>query len=126
HLAEAFQAMPTQEASSPRRKLKSKATGRVPIYRARSADLSSTSRGAPLPNYAGNVLRPQLVFVGLPQDKNIAQRLFKFAALNSAIHLFLTSPTKEDIPLYMGAVDAVVLPHLPNQVAGTLEPALLA
>jgi GT2 family glycosyltransferase/glycosyltransferase involved in cell wall biosynthesis len=117
HLAEAFQAMPTQEALSPRRKLKRKETGRVPIYRA---------RGAPLPNYAGNVHRPQLVFVGLPQDKNIAQRLFKFAALNSAIHLFLTSPTKEDIPLYLGAVDAVVLPHLPNQVAGTLEPALLA
>ncbi len=69
---------------------------------------------------------PQLLLVGSPTDKKMATHVLKLAALNSAIHLYGRTPRKEDIPLYMGAADAIVLPHFAMQVAGVLETAVLA
>jgi len=69
---------------------------------------------------------PQLLLVGLPADKRSPTRLFKLAALNPNIHLSMTTPCKEDMPLYMGAADVIVLPHFSMQTAGILEMAILA
>jgi len=68
---------------------------------------------------------PQLLLVGSPEGNKPAPRVLQRAALNPAIHLALETPGKEDIALYMGAVDAVVLPHFAIQRAGTPETALL-
>lgn len=68
-----------------------------------------------------------LVLVGCPGDKKqLSARILKLAALNPTIHLFPTMPRKTDMPLYLGAADAIVLPHFALQKAGTLETALLA
>ena len=74
------------------------------------------SRKAPL---------PQLLIVGSPEGKETAPRILQRAALNPAIHLALTPASKENIALYMGAVDALVLPHFAIKRSGTLETALL-
>jgi glycosyltransferase involved in cell wall biosynthesis len=69
----------------------------------------------------------RLVLVGCPGDKKrLSTRLLKLAAINPAVHLFPTMPRKTDIPLYLGASDAIVLPHFALQKAGALETALLA
>jgi glycosyltransferase involved in cell wall biosynthesis len=69
----------------------------------------------------------RLVLVGCPGDrKQLSSRMLKLAALNPAVHLFPTMPRKADIPLYLGASDAIVLPHFALQKAGMLETALLA
>ena len=69
---------------------------------------------------------PQLLLVGLPADKQTSTRLLKLAALNPTIHLSMTTPGKEDMSFYMGAIDVVVLPHFAMQTAGMLETAMLA
>ncbi len=69
---------------------------------------------------------PQLLLVGVPADTQTPTRLLKLAALHPTIHLSTTTPGKEDIPLYMGAIDTVVLPHFAVQTAGMLEVAILA
>jgi glycosyltransferase involved in cell wall biosynthesis len=69
---------------------------------------------------------PQLLLVGLPSDKSSSTRILKLAALNPSIHLSMAVPSKEDMTLYMGAVDVVVLPHFAKQTAGQLEIAMLA
>ncbi len=68
----------------------------------------------------------QLLLVGSPSDRKTALRILKLAALNPAIHFSLAHPREEDIPLYMGAVDALVLPHFSLPTAGMLEMAILA
>ena len=68
----------------------------------------------------------QLVLVGSPTDKKRPGRLLKLAALNSAVHLCLAAPGRAEMSLYMGAADALVLPHFARQTAGTLETALIA
>jgi len=68
----------------------------------------------------------QLLLVGAPKDQKASRRILKLAALNPAVHLSLAAPGKEDMPLYIGAADAFVLPHLARQTAGQLETALLA
>jgi GT2 family glycosyltransferase/glycosyltransferase involved in cell wall biosynthesis len=68
---------------------------------------------------------PQLLLVGSSEGNKTAPRILQRAALNPAIHLALAAPNKEDIALYMGAVDALVLPHFAIQRSGTLETALL-
>ncbi len=73
-----------------------------------------------------SAVKAQLLLVGSPSDKKVASRILKLAALNSSIHLALATPTKETIPLYLGAANAVVLPHFNNQKAGLLTTALLA
>ena len=95
------------------------------------------------------VVNPQLLIVGLSPDfspllppyyfspredgtgnarkqKRAVMRMLKLAASNSAIHLSLSPFSQDDIPLYMGAADAVVLPHVALPNAGMLETALLA
>ena len=71
-------------------------------------------------------VRAQLLLVGTPADKKVSQRVLKLAALNSAIHLALNETNKENIPLYLGAADAIVLPHFANRQSGILATALLA
>lgn len=68
----------------------------------------------------------QLIVVGTPADKKGSEKILKLSALNSAVHLCLAPPHKDDIPLYLGAADALVLPHFAHQAAGTLEVAMLA
>lgn len=69
---------------------------------------------------------PRLLLVGLPADKQSPTRLLKLAALDPNIHLSMTTLCKEDMPLYMGAADIIVLPHFSMQTAGILEMAILA
>ncbi|MEO8970256.1 MAG: glycosyltransferase [Ktedonobacteraceae bacterium] len=71
----------------------------------------------------------QLLIVGLSPDKRRGRyelRPYTLAASNSAIHLCMSPLSQNDIPLYMGAADAVVLPHFALPNAGMLEAALLA
>ncbi len=69
---------------------------------------------------------PHLLLVGSPGDKKSSLRVLKLAAQHSAIHVSPAILGNEDIPLYMGAADALVLPHFPVQTAGVLESAILA
>ncbi|HET8852720.1 MAG TPA: glycosyltransferase, partial [Ktedonobacteraceae bacterium] len=78
------------------------------------------------PGMQQNKAAPRLLLVGLPADKESPIRLLKLAALNPNIHLSMTTPCKEDMPLYMGAADVIVLPHFSMQTAGILEMAILA
>ena len=81
-----------------------------------------------------NAANSQLVIVGLSPDfapfvrkqKKLRMRILKLAASNSAVHLSMSPLSQDDIPLYMGAADAVVLPHFALSNAGMLETALLA
>ncbi len=68
----------------------------------------------------------QLVLAGSPIDKKGPARFLKLAALNSSVHLCLAAPDQAEMPLYIGAADALVLPHFARQTAGTLETALIA
>ena len=69
---------------------------------------------------------PQLLLAGAATGKQITRRVRKLAALNSRIHLSIMPLHKEHIPLYMGAIDVVVMPHFPVQTAGNLAVAYLA
>jgi len=69
---------------------------------------------------------PQLLLSGSATGKQLSKRVLKLAALNSRIHLSTMVPCKEHIPLYMGAVDVVVMPHFAVQTAGSLATAYLA
>ena len=68
----------------------------------------------------------QLLLVGTPGDKRESTRILKLAALTPSLHLHRANPSKEELPLYLGAADALVLPHFAVEAAGTLETALLA
>lgn len=68
----------------------------------------------------------QLLLVGAPCDKRASQRLLKLAALNPFLQLFAVEPDKDELALYMGAVDALVIPHFAVHSAGKLETAMLA
>lgn len=68
----------------------------------------------------------QLLLVGTPKDKAQPAKLLREAALHNNIHLSLSDVSEDDLPLYMGAASAVVLPHAPLQNAGCLSTAMLA
>ncbi|QBD79616.1 glycosyltransferase [Ktedonosporobacter rubrisoli] len=68
---------------------------------------------------------PQLLLIGAPRDKELPLSITKRAAINPAIHLFM-QPEKQDLPLYLGAAQAVVIPHFAQSSAGVLETAMLA
>ncbi|HJT60000.1 MAG TPA: hypothetical protein VJ761_26055, partial [Ktedonobacteraceae bacterium] len=87
-----------------------------------AAFFDMTTRRVASPNDAV----PQLLLVGCPVDVKMPSRILKLAAGNSGIHLHLATPTQEEIALYIGAVDALVLPHLAIHTAGMLEMAMLA
>ncbi len=67
----------------------------------------------------------QLLLVGAPGDKSLPAQLLQKAARNPAIHFFMEAH-EEDMPLYLGAAQAIVMPHFPSPVAGVLETAMLA
>ncbi|MBX5457343.1 MAG: glycosyltransferase [Thermogemmatispora sp.] len=69
---------------------------------------------------------PHLLLVGTPADRPRPTRLLRLAARMHMLHLFLRPPLDEDIPLYLGAADAVVLPQRSHLRAGNVELALLA
>ncbi|HET9918758.1 MAG TPA: glycosyltransferase [Ktedonobacteraceae bacterium] len=69
---------------------------------------------------------PQLLLAGTIQDNRLSSRIIKRAAKHPAIYLSLRTLTQEDVPLYLGAADAIVLPHFALAPAGTLETAMLA
>jgi glycosyltransferase involved in cell wall biosynthesis len=77
-----------------------------------------------LPHFA--LYPPQLLLVGEPREKKYSHSLLKQAAINSAIHLFMETATDDKLPLYIGAADALVQPHLALAQAGVLEIAVLA
>ena len=75
-----------------------------------------------------NIANAQLLIVGLLPEKRQGHyelRPYKLAASNSSIHLCMSQLSQDDIPLYMGAADAIVLPHFALPGAGMLETALL-
>ncbi|MBO0778101.1 MAG: glycosyltransferase [Ktedonobacteraceae bacterium] len=79
---------------------------------------------------AGGTAGPQLLIVGSPGDRLRSKRVLKMAALNSAIHLFLEAGdfqeiSTQDLPLCIGAADALVVPHFANAAAGICETAML-
>ncbi len=65
-----------------------------------------------------------LLIAGLPADRQRGQKIVQCAALHPFIHLSLAYRSP-DLPLYIGAVDALVLPHVPLRQAGTLDIAIL-
>ncbi len=72
-----------------------------------------------------SALAPQLLLVGSAADKRVSKRVLKLAALNATIHLSPATSCKENMPLYMGAADVLVLPHFAVQAAGSLGTACL-
>ena len=69
---------------------------------------------------------PQLLLIGTPRDTASPTQLLKQAALNNTVHLFMENAGEADLPLYMGAAHALVIPHFPMQNVGTLETAIMA
>jgi len=65
------------------------------------------------------------LLVGEPRAQKYSFSLLKRIALNSSIHLFMQS-AEEQISLYIGASDALVLPHFALPAAGVLATAVLA
>ncbi len=69
-------------------------------------------------------VEPLLLLVGTPVDRKQPLAVLKRAALHPSIHTFITW-REEDLPLYMGAANALVLPHLLSISAGMLDTAVL-
>jgi glycosyltransferase involved in cell wall biosynthesis len=68
---------------------------------------------------------PQLLLVAAPRDKKQSTQILKRAAINSSIHLFLDAP-EDALPCYLGAANAIVIPHFSLPSAGILATAMLA
>ena len=68
----------------------------------------------------------KLLLVGHPADGALSSRLLKQLEEDSAIRLHAVAFQPEDLPLYMGACDAVILPHMDVHTSGSLESAALA
>lgn len=68
----------------------------------------------------------QLLLVGRPADCEPGPRLLKLAARDAAVHIYASAIEPPDLPLYMGACDALVLPHLAVHTSGSLESASMA
>ncbi len=68
-----------------------------------------------------------LLIVGNIHDKQhlLLKRMAQYA-LHPSIHFYREQVTGENIPLHLGAANAVVLPHFALHNAGTLEPVMLA
>ena len=69
---------------------------------------------------------PHLLLAGALRDSPLRTRILKLAAHNPAIHLSMLTLGKAEMPFYIGAADAIVLPHYAIARAGMLETALLA
>lgn len=67
----------------------------------------------------------QLLLVGAAGDQKTTTRILEAAAFYPAVHLALTFK-EERMPFYLGAANAVVLPHTALPSAGSLHMAMLA
>ncbi len=67
----------------------------------------------------------QLLLVGSPEKRHVAQHILQRAAMDSSIHLFL-QPDEKELPLFMGAAHSVVFPYFALSAVGMLETVLLA
>lgn len=68
----------------------------------------------------------QLLIVGHPVDGEISTRVRKQAACDVQVKLYSVLFSEDDLPLYMGACNAQVLPHLAVHTAGQPESASIA
>lgn len=68
----------------------------------------------------------QLLVAGRPVDSERSSRMLKLAARDLQIHLKADQCKESDFPLYMGACNALVLPHLAVHTAGLPATASLA
>lgn len=68
----------------------------------------------------------QFLLVGYPADGEPSQRLLKLIESDPAVHFHTSAYRLDDIPQYMGACDALVLPHLGVHSSGSLESASIA
>ena len=83
-----------------------------------------TTNAAAAREATGNT--PQLLLAGAIRDSRLSARILKLAARSSAISLSMNSPGKAEMQLYLGAADALVLPHCATARAGMLDTAMLA
>jgi len=67
-----------------------------------------------------------LLLVGTPIDCDVSSRILRLVARNAHIHTHLAPFEEADIPTYMGAGNAYVLPHFAVHTAGNLESSSLA
>jgi glycosyltransferase involved in cell wall biosynthesis len=67
-----------------------------------------------------------LLVVGEPVDKSGSVRILKLALRNPQIHIHTAKFSETDLPLYIGACNVQVLPHLAVHTSGLLENANLA
>ncbi|HTI12964.1 MAG TPA: glycosyltransferase [Dictyobacter sp.] len=70
-------------------------------------------------------IEPVLLLIGTPRDKKRPAQMLQRAALNTALHIFLEH-RHSDLPLYIGAANALVMPYATNNRAGLPELAILA
>ncbi|GCF09882.1 glycosyltransferase family 2 protein [Dictyobacter arantiisoli] len=69
-------------------------------------------------------LSPQLLLVGTPRDKKQALKLIQRAALNPALHTFVDYH-EADLPLYLAATNALIMPYSTAKTAGMPAIAML-
>jgi glycosyltransferase involved in cell wall biosynthesis len=67
-----------------------------------------------------------LLLVGDPVDCAISSRILRLVARDSRVHARAERFSESDLPLYMGACDVQVLPHLAVHSAGSLATANMA
>lgn len=68
----------------------------------------------------------QLLLVGEPFDCQISPRILRLIARDAQVHACAETFSESDLPLYMGACDAQIFPHLAVHTAGSLESASVA
>jgi len=98
-------------------------TERELLFLLNTFDEASHPIGATL-NAQPTLRNAHLLLVGDIHDRH--HNLLQQATQHSTIHLFTEQVTGENLPLYLGVANAVVLPHFAQHAAGTLEPAMLA
>lgn len=67
-----------------------------------------------------------LLLVGSPVDCEASSRILRLVARDPHIHTHLGTFEEADLPMYMGACDALVQPHFAVHTAGSLVSAMLA
>ena len=67
-----------------------------------------------------------MLLVGSPVDCETSSRILRQVARNAHIHTHLGAFNEVDLPMYMGACNAYVLPHFAVHTAGSLESTSLA
>jgi glycosyltransferase involved in cell wall biosynthesis len=68
----------------------------------------------------------EMLLVGRPAEGDLTPRIMKLVARNSQVRVHMAPFDPADLPMYMGACNAQVLPHLAVHTAGSVENASLA